>query len=371
MKILVVNWQDLTNPQAGGAEVHLEEILRRLVSHGHEITLLCSGYPGARREEIIKGVKIIRRGRRFNFNLVAPGHLRRLARTSPFDILIEDINKIPFYTPLYMKLPTLVVVPHLFSTTVFREINFLLGTYIYLAEKPLVAVYRGRKFNVISESTAFDIAQRGIPREDISVVHCGIDKGTFAYDATIPKYARPTILYLGRIKKYKSIDHLLLAYKKVQEIISEADLIIVGSGDYTEPLKKLARKLGLEDKVQFKGFVSSKDKVEYLRRSHVAVYPSLKEGWGLTNIEANACGTAVVAADVPGLRDSVDNGRTGFLYRYGDIEDLAAKLKTVLMDTTLRTSMEINARQWAARFDWDKAADEFEKILLNTAGNRP
>jgi len=109
VKILALNWQDLTNPMAGGAEVHLEELLGRIAQKGHEVTLFCSGYSGCKPEEIINGVKIIRRGNRYNFNLIAPLKLRRLVIREKFDCLIEDINKIPFYTPLYLKIPTLVV----------------------------------------------------------------------------------------------------------------------------------------------------------------------------------------------------------------------------------------------------------------------
>ncbi|MCX6825822.1 MAG: glycosyltransferase family 4 protein, partial [candidate division Zixibacteria bacterium] len=199
MNILALNWQDMTNPQAGGAEVHLEELLRRLVGMGHQVTLLCSAYRGSIPEERIRGIRIIRRGNRYNFNWVAPWELRRILRREKYDILIEDINKIPFYTPLYLDIKTLIVVPHLFSTTVFREINFLLGTYIYLCEKPLIYVYRDRKFNVISESTANDISRRGIARSNISIIHCGIDKGTYNYAPSVGKYDKPTILYLGRI----------------------------------------------------------------------------------------------------------------------------------------------------------------------------
>jgi glycosyltransferase involved in cell wall biosynthesis len=367
MDILALNWQDLSNPLAGGAEVHLEELLRRIASRGHQVTLLCSSYDSAAPEETVNGIRIIRRGNRFNFNLVAPFYLRKLASENKFDVMIEDINKIPFYTPLYLDLPTLVVVPHLFSTTVFREINFLLGLYIYLAEKPLVSIYRGRKFNVISESTADDIAGRGIPRSDISVVHCGIDNGFYSYDPNVTKYSRPTILYLGRIKKYKSIDHLIMAFGKILEKIPEAHLKIVGSGDYVDKLKTLVSKMNLDSSVDFPGFVSSDEKVEILRRSHVAVYPSLKEGWGLTNIEANACGTAVVAANVPGLKDSVEHDNTGYLYEYGNIDQLAESLEMILNNSNTRSRFEKGGLQWARDFDWDTAADEFYGILEEVA----
>ncbi|MBN2226581.1 MAG: glycosyltransferase family 4 protein [candidate division Zixibacteria bacterium] len=370
MKILALNWQDRTNPQAGGAEVHLEQLLRRLVKMGHEVTLFCSSYTGARPVEEIAGVKIIRKGNRYNFNLIAPFTLRKLVREGNFDVLVEDINKIPFYTPWFLKIPTLVVIPHLFSTSVFKEINFALGLYIYLCELPMVSVYRGRKFNVISESTRDDIAHRGVPREDISVIHCGIDGGLYYYDEHVAKDDDPTVLYLGRIKKYKSVDHLVVAFKRVLDDIPEARLKIVGTGDYVDPLKSLARQLKIEDRVEFPGYVDQPTKVDMLRRSHVAVYPSLKEGWGLTNIEANACGTAVIAADSPGLRDSVVDGTTGFLYEYGNIEALAGKLKTILTDHDTRAKLERGGLEWVKRFNWDDAAAEFVTVLASITSKK-
>lgn len=364
MNILALNWNDLKNPFAGGAEVHLEELLRRLVGFGHSVTLFCSGWEGCAVEEEIKGIRVVRRGNRYNFNLVAPFALRRLVRDNRFDLLVEDINKIPFYTPLYLNLKTLVVVPHLFATTVFHEINFVLGSYIYLAERPLVSVYKKCPFNVISESTAQDLVARGIPKENISVVHCGIDADQYSYDPSAAKYDRPTVLYLGRIKKYKCIHHLVEAFSEVKKTISNARLMVVGSGDYVDKLKKQVVQLGLTDDVEFPGFVSSEDKVDRLRRSHVTVMPSLKEGWGLTNIESNSVGTAVIAADSPGLRDSVSDGRSGLLYKHGDIGQLTDKLISVLSDESLRIKLEQGGREWASQFNWDKAAREFEQQIL-------
>lgn len=370
MRILALNWNDLKNPFAGGAEVHLEELLRRLVRYGHEVTLFCSGYKKCLLEETIEGVRIVRRGSRYNFNLIAPFHLPKLVRENHFDILVEDINKIPFYTPLYLKLKTLVVVPHLFATTVFQEINFVLGTYIYLAERPLVRVYRGMPFNVISESTADDIANRGVPHDSISVIHCGINREVYAHDPSVPKYEQPTILYLGRIKKYKSIQHLIRAIAVVKKEVPEARLMVVGNGDYLDKLKSLSRSLGLSADVEFPGFVSQENKVERMRRAHVAVLPSLKEGWGLTNIEANAVGTAVVAANVPGLKDSVRDGQTGFLYKYGDVDELARKILMILKENNLRAKLQQGGLQWAETFNWDNAAKKFEALLVSIVSGR-
>ncbi|MEP0826882.1 MAG: glycosyltransferase, partial [bacterium] len=93
------------------------------------------------------------------------------------------------------------------------------------------------------------------------------------------------------------------------------------------------------------------------------VYPSMKEGWGLTNIEANACGTAVLAANSPGLRDSVVDGKTGFLYNYGNISEMAERMKQILSDESLRVRLECGGREWAKRFNWDDAAELFLQVV--------
>ncbi len=369
MNILALNWQDLKNPQSGGAEVHLEELLRRIVAQGHAVTLFCSNFPGGAEEEIVEGIRIIRAGSRFTFNWIAPMHVRRLIRSGSYDLFLEDINKIPFYSPLYQNLPTLVIVPHLFSTTVFSEINFVLGSYIYLWEIPLTRVYSRKKFCVISDSTKTDMAARGIPPDNITVIHCGIDAGLYNNDHGYAKFDHPSVLYLGRIKKYKSIQDLVEAFRLIKQNVPEARLRIVGSGDYLPHLKAQAGRLGLSDSVDFPGFVSREDKVALLCRSHVAVYPSLKEGWGLTNIEANSCGTTVVAANTPGLRDSVSNGVSGLLYEYGNTGEMAEKVTSILTDNGLRNRLEAGALKWASQFNWDDAATEFLALCHEVAGS--
>lgn len=370
MNILALNWQDLKNPMSGGAEVHLEELLRRLVLKGHTVTLFCSNFAGGAHEETVEGVRIIRAGNRYNFNLIAPLHIRRLVRQDRFDLFLEDINKIPFYSPWYIALPSIVVIPHLFSTAVFEEINFVLGSYIYLMERPLRRVYQGKRFCVISESTMADLVSRGIAEKDITVIHCGIDRSIYGNRNGYAKYDYPSVLYLGRIKKYKSIQHLIAAFALVRKKIPDARLTVVGTGDFLPALKRQAQELHLGDAAAFTGFVPSDAKVEYICRSHLMVYPSLREGWGLTNIEANSCGTAVVAADSPGLRDSVRDGVSGLLYPYGDIEQLADRIIGVLSDPVRRRQLEQGGLEWAAQFDWDIAAERFLELCLNTAGKR-
>ena len=355
-RLLVVNWQDLENPLAGGAEVHLQENLRRLAAMGFEITLLCSGFEGAASEAEWESVRILRHGSRYDFNWRAPARIRSLIRHERFDLVIEDINKIPFYTPLYQKLPVLALVPHMFATTVFHEINLLLASYIYVCEYPVRWAYRRVPFCVISESTRQDLIGRGFPPEHVRVIHCGVDTETYHRDASVAKTAEPTLLYLGRLKKYKSVQHLIGAFAKLLRRVPEARLVIVGEGDYRAALEQQVRQLGVQDRVQFTGFVTVAEKVRWLQESWVAVCPSLKEGWGLTNVEANACGTAVVASDVPGLRDSVQQGKNGYLYPYGDLTELENQLYRLITDADERARLQDGAVTWAGQFSWEAGA---------------
>lgn len=370
MRILAINWQDLKNPQAGGAEVHLEEILKRLARAGHRVDLLCSNFPGGTKKDVSGGITIYRHGARYNFNWVVPFIARKMIRENRYDAVLEDINKIPFYSPLYQKLPTLVVIPHLFADAIFQEINFVLGAYIYFAEKPVTRVYKNNRFMVISDSTAAELNRRGIAKENIEVVECGIDKNVYKFDPETPKFKERTLLYVGRLKKYKTVETAITAMTKIRAEIPGARLVIVGYGNHRESLERLVESSNLKDAVKFKGFIPEAEKVLYLRRSHLSVYPSLKEGWGLSNIEANACGTAVLAARVPGLRDSVDEGRSGLLFEHGNIDDFSEKAIKILKDDDFRRSLEMGGLRWAAGFSWDKAASETERILKEIIDSR-
>ncbi len=363
MKILLINWMDMANPMSGGAEVHLTEIFRRFVERGDEITLVSSGFEGGAKHDEYCGIKIIRTGTRETFNFAAPRLLRRLEHREHFDLVVEDINKVPLFTPLYLKKPLLVIIPHLFGKTVFRETNAVVASYVYLMERFVPWLYRRAIFEVISESTADDLVSRGVDPGLIRVVHCGMDHELYNVDPSVEKFKQPTILYLGRVKRYKCIDVLLRSLPEVIRIIPQARLVIVGSGDYLDELKKCAGKLRIFESVVFTGFVSSEEKLDWMRRSHVIVNPSPKEGWGLTNIEANACGTPSIATDADGLRDSVRDGETGFLFPFGDHQTLAQKAVQILQNNELRRKLSQNAIAWAGTFTWGKAALKTMEII--------
>ncbi|HYW10962.1 MAG TPA: glycosyltransferase family 4 protein [Longimicrobium sp.] len=368
MKVLVLNWQDLANPQSGGAEIHLHEIFGRLASRGHEVTLLCSGWPGARPRAETGGIKIHRAGGRNTFSLAAPRYFRANLADQPWDVVVEDLNKVPLFTPYWVRRPLVLLVHHLFGATAFREASAPFAAATWLLERPIPRVYRGMPAQAVSESTAGDLVQRGLRRPDIQVIHNGVDLAFFSPDPRPVRLAAPTFLYVGRLKRYKRIDLAIAAIGVLRDRGVHVRLLIAGRGDEEPRLRAQVQALGIGDRVTFEGFVTEERKRELLRACWANVLPSPKEGWGITNIEAAACGTPAVCADSPGLRESVIHGQTGLLVPYGDVAKLADALASLAADPAAVTRLGTAARTFAEGFSWERSADLTEAHLADVAG---
>ena len=364
LHLVAVNWRDIRNPEAGGAEVHLHEILSRMAARGHSVALFATRFPGAPAEETVDGIRVFRRGDWWNANFVLARAARGHLRGAKADLVIEDINKIPFFMPLYTRVPVLPVIPHLFGTTVFRETNALFASYVYLWEKLIPLVYRRCRFAVISPSTRDDLVARGVPAANIDVVLCGLDHERYRVLPGVARDPRPTLVHLGRARRYKSIDVVIRAFALVRAALADARLVVIGGGPELPALQTLARRLGLGDSVEFTGHVAVGEIVAALNRCHVALNASPKEGWGLTVVEANACGVPVVGSDSPGLRDSIRDGETGFLVPPGDAEAFARRSLELLRDEALRARMSAAALAWAGSLTWERTAREMEALFL-------
>ncbi|MBC7790082.1 MAG: glycosyltransferase family 4 protein [Anaerolineae bacterium] len=371
MRLLLVNWNDRENPHAGGAELHLHQIFGRLASRGHDVTLLCSGWKGCQRRVTLDGINIHRIGTRYTFPFTARRYYSATFATAGFDVLIEDLNKIPLFTPRWRGPRVLALVHHLFGVTAFREASLPVAAAVWLAERPLARAYRGVPFQAVSESTAMDLVTRGVPRQAIRVIFNGIETERFTPDPS-QRSATPLFAYLGRLKKYKGVELVLRAFAQLAH--PTASLVIAGSGDYRPRLESISRSLDLGDRVRFLGFIPETEKLALLRRAWALVFASPKEGWGLTNLEGAACGTPAVVSDSPGLRESVIGGRTGILVPHGDISAMAAALGKFAASSDMVRVMGAAARTFAERFTWDAAATETEEHLLEVVraekGNR-
>ena len=359
MHVLVVNWQDRENPQAGGAEIHLHEIFGR-IARRHRVTLLCSGFDGAPQRTVLDGMEVHRVGSRYTFQFAAWPYWKRVLRAESHDVVVEDLNKIPVWVPFWGARRTVALVHHLFGEIAFQEAPLPMALATWLAERPLGRLYRGVPFQAVSRSTADDLIRRGIPAERVSVIYQGIDSQRFTPDPSM-RAPEPVFAYLGRLKKYKRVDIVLEAFARLGH--PTARLEIAGSGDHRPALEALARSLDLGDRVRFLGFISEDEKRALLRRAWSLVFTSPKEGWGITNLEAAACGTPVVASNSPGIRESVRDGETGYLVPHGDVGAVTDALARLAASPELVRTLGAAGRRFSERFTWDRAADDTEAHL--------
>jgi glycosyltransferase involved in cell wall biosynthesis len=367
LKILVINWQDRENPQAGGAEVHLHETFRRMAARGHEVTLLVSGWPDAEPRVTLDGMDVHRTGGRYTFSMAGPTYFKRHLAHQEFDVVVEDLNKVPVFSPFWAGAPVVLLVHHLFGMTAFKEASFPVAAGTWVLERPIPRVFSGRPAVAVSPSTRDDLHARGLRPSEMHVIPNGIDLTLFSAIPFAKKDPEPSLLYLGRLKRYKGVDLLVQAVATLRDRNVACRLRIGGSGDYRADLEDLVARLGLEDRVEFLGFVSEEEKIRLYQKSWIHLLTSPKEGWGISNIEAAACGTPTVASDAPGLRDSVRDGETGFLVPHGDVDALASRIEGLLGDPDLRERMGRAAVEFSSGFSWDDTSLRMEAVLQSAA----
>jgi len=347
MNILLVNWQDPENPHAGGAELHLFELFGPLAARGHRVRLVCSGWPGCAPRTTIQGIDITRVAGRESFALAGRGAVARALRAELPHVVVEDINKLPLFLPRLTRLPLCAIVPHLFGETAFLELPWPAAALVWAAERGIPRVYRRAAFHAISESTRDDLVARGVSADRIRVIHPGVDTRRFAPLPGLDRTPRPSFLYVGRLKRYKGIEIALDALALARRVRSDLSLLIAGTGDARPGLEAHARARGLGDAVRFLGWVSEEDKIRLLRTAWANLFPSVKEGWGITILEAAACGTASLASNSPGLRDSVRDGSTGYLVPHGDADGLARRMLELAEQPGLVRALGRQARAFA------------------------
>jgi len=279
------------------------------------------------------------------------------------DVILDIVNGIPFFTPLYCRKPIVALVHHVHRDMFVIELGGVVGRVGRLIERYVVpTLYKNRPFICVSRSTAASMKQnlyRG-DELDIRIIHNGISQNHYSGTGTT-RYQKPTILYLGRLKKYKQLPKLIGMMPQVRRQVPEAELVVVGWGDARPEAEQAARVCGVEDCVRFLGYVDDGEKAELLRRSWVLATASMVEGWGLTVIEANACGTPAVSFNVPGLNESIVDGKTGRLVECES--DFVSALVEVLQDESVRSSLSSGARQWSLGFSWDTAAARSLEVL--------
>ncbi len=362
MRILILNWRDIKNPAAGGAEVYTHEIARRLVKRGNKVTLFTSTFKGCKSDEFVDGVRIVRAGNRYSVYWKAYEYYKKFFK-GEFDLVVDAINTIPFFTPLYVKDKKLAVIFQMTGDVYFTVLPKPFALLASRAEPTLFKIYRKIPIIVLSESIKGELTKIGFPPCNISVVSPGIDHKKFGVGS---KTNFPTVLYLNRVVRYKNVDDLIKAFGLVKEYVKDAKLLIAGcrGGGYELELRKLVKKLDLSKDVKFYQFVIGDEKKKLLQSSWVHVLPSTKEGWGISTTESAACGTPSIGYDVPGVRDSIVDGKTGFIVKENrNIKKLSKAIIKVLESDKLRENLSMNALQRSKKFSWDKTAEEFLRVI--------
>ena len=365
MRILIFNWRDLSHPWAGGAEVFLFETARRWVRQGHSVTWICGRHRQQASHSTQEGIEIIRRGGTYLVYLQAAAYYLTTALAgrgrAPFDVILDSANGIPFFTPLFSRLPKVIMVHHVHREVFFQEMPRLLahaGCWMETVAMPFLC--RRTPFLTVSESSKAALVKLGLAAPQISIVYNGVDHNIYRPGE---KGQHPLIAYVGRLRNYKSLPIAIQAMPAILRSIPGARLVIAGSGEAQSRLQQMAREAGIAEQVQFLGYISQVEKVRLLQQAQVVVNPSMKEGWGISVIEANACATPVVGSDVCGLCDSILDGETGLLFPYGDSEALADRLIHLLQDSGERARLSANALDWSQHFNWECTAEETLSVL--------
>ncbi|MEM1510237.1 MAG: glycosyltransferase family 4 protein [Thermofilaceae archaeon] len=359
MRILWINHRDIKHPEAGGAEVRQYEIAKQLVKAGHRVSLLCERVAGMPAREKLDGVEIVRLGNKYLVHLIIPLYVLRHYRE--FDVIIDDVaHAVPWYSPLVTKTPVIAQIHHVHQAVLDVEFPAFASWPIKQLERSVAKVYRN--FITVSRSTKMELIRTfGIHPKRIAVVPNGVDLEKYKPGI---KESKPTVLWVGRVKKYKRLDHLLEAFKIVKKKIPESQLVVIGHGENLYDAFKYAKKLELND-VWFLGKVDDKKKIYWMQRAWIIVSTSMVEGWGLVVTEAAACRTPAVAYRVPGVSDSIIDGLTGLLVSPGDIRELAEAIIRLLRDDDYRDYLGENALKRAQNYGWNFISKEFERSVVN------
>lgn len=354
MRILWFNWRDIRNPEAGGAEVITHEVMERLAKKGHEMALFTARFKGCELNENINGVEIIREGNKYTVYKRAEDYLK--AYRHNYDLIIDEINTRPFFTPKFVGEKRVIAVIHQLAREFwFYETKFPLN-YIgyYYLEKKWLSNYKNTITVALSNSTKMDLEELGFKK--VFVVPPGLN--VVPLPNVKEKESKPTLVFMGRLTKAKRPNHALQAFSIIKREIPDAKMWLIGDGYFRKKLESS----NIKD-ATFYGYISNEKKYDLLSRAHIILVPGVREGWGLIVTEANAMGTPAIGYDVHGLRDSIRNGETGITVKEKTPEAMAKQVISLLRDSNRLSNYSKDALEFSRQFSWDNTANLYEDIL--------
>jgi glycosyltransferase involved in cell wall biosynthesis len=343
LNILLVNHRDPFHPQAGGAEVVLLEVGKR-IARKHNVTWLAESVPSRVSEEIYENIRIKRRGNKYTL------HLYSLFEAKNYGVVIDNVaHAVPFSSWLVNEI-TVAVVHHVHQDVLMYELDPFLATIIKALEK---GIKYYRFIVAVSNTTKRDLVTRlKVDESKIHVIYNGVDHEKYRPSE---KSVKPMILWIGRMKKYKNPIDAFRIYKRLKK---KPELVIAGTGDLSNEVAMFASKYG----ARYLGKVSEIEKINLYQKAWLVLSTSFIEGWGMTVVEANACGTPVVAYATGSMPEIIKDGVNGYLVPYKDYDYAARIIDSILEEDTIK---ELSRRSLieSMKYDWDKTAEEFLKVI--------
>lgn len=358
--MVVLNWRDPWHPEGGGSELYVHQVAKELRDAGRNLTWVTAAYPGAARDEVVDGIRFIRRGGHLTvylwvaWMLIARSLDRRIGGV---DAVLEIQNGMPFLSSWLTRSKVTVLVHHVHREQ-WSVVGPLLARIGWLLESRVaVRANRGNRYVAVSDVTRRELVDLGVRAADVTLAYNGMPPVP-EYDAG-ERASAPTLVVLSRLVPHKQIDHVITALPTLAREFPDLRLRILGDGWWGEELRRQAAALdqdsGSACHIEFLGHVTERTKFEELSRAWVHVLPSVKEGWGLSIVEAGHAGTPSVAyASAGGVTEAILDGVTGLLAT--DEADLSAQIAALLRDPHLRSELGQKARVRSGEFTWETAA---------------
>jgi glycosyltransferase involved in cell wall biosynthesis len=362
-------WRDLDDAEAGGSELHADEIFRRWADVGVEIVHRTSTRDRPR-EFDRNGYRVIQRGGRYD--VFARVVLRQLVRRRPSDTsTIEIWNGVPWFGPIWAPRRRLVWMHHvhrdMWAEALPRPLDAV-GRFVETRFAPLF--YRRSRFATLSESSADEIEELGIDRSRLTVIPPGVHE-RFMPDPS-HRADHPHVVVVGRLAPVKRQRLALTALAHAKDAVPELTVELVGDGPDRALVDAWIAEHAAAGWVDRRGRVSDDELVEAYRRAWLVVSASHAEGWGMSLTEGGACGTPCVATDIAGHRGSCIDGETGVLV--GDVGDLPARLggeiAALLADDDRRRAMSLAAIDHARGLSWTAVAARHLDLLATAVSTR-
>ena len=364
--VVFFNWRDTANPEGGGSERYVETMARGLVQHGARVTIFCAAHEAAPADEVVDGVRYVRRGDHMKVYLLGIWNLL-LRRFGKVDLIVDVQNGLPFFTRVATRKPVVVLVHHVHREQWPVVFPGTLGRVGWWIERRLAPIlYRWSQYIAVSRATRAELVGLGVDTERIAIVHNGTAP---APEVVTPRSPTPELVVVGRLVPHKQVEHAIDTVVALRTEHPDVHLSIVGSGWWEDDLRKYAAEAGAGDLVTFEGQVSEQRKHELLARSWVMVLPSLKEGWGLVIGEAGTHRVPTVAyASAGGTRESVMHDRSGVLV--DDQAELTDAVRELITDTERRQRLGNGAYDMSRSFAWEHSQASFVRVLTEVVAGR-